>query len=917
MADNTEKKILIDVEIENAKAIKAIAQTKSEIDKLRKAQKELDTTTEEGREEWAVYDQQIKALNKTIQDNQKQIQNEIKLQNESSGSLEELKSNVSLLTAEYNRLSEADRQGAKGEVLRNQILDTTNALKEAEAEIGNYRRNVGDYENAMKNAIKTGNPFVDNLIASAQAGQSGSEMFKAAAGGVQTLGQAFKALLSNPIVLVLAAVVAIFSKLMTVIKGNEEQSQKLAQAMAPLQAIGDVITRIFEKLAGVLLDAFGWLTKIIGKFTDFVGITDNAGESTAEYVELEKAKYEAIKRTRELNEEAAKTEQEVSDLRSKVAQKDKYTHQERLKFLDEAIAKETDIAEKKKALAEENLRILEQEGERTKNSAEFEEKLSQARIAVVQSTTQLNAKTRELNAQRVEALNAIKAETKAEQDAYKARQKEIQDANLKILDLNDKFRQEENKLLESAMSQDFATQMQWQEKMFVESQDYEKSKLDLLKEYGRITDDEYQKQYKILELQEKTFRNNQLRESNKYYDELTKTFMPAVEKSTEQQIEDIKNKYSKLADIEIKAPSMLEGQSQEDYENSEEYKRYKEAMLNLALYKVKLKEQEADEIKAIQDAQLDEESAKLKKQYDSELLRANDDAQAKYEATKKYIESELELYKGNIDKEIELQQQLYNAEMELFNARIENLQKWGDAVSGLMSGFDDLMKAREESELQRYEEDNEKKKESLEQRLKSGLISQEEYDKQVEESDKQLDDEKKKIERQQAIRQKALKAFDIITSTASGIMKAVEASPLTGGLPFSAIVASMGALQLATVIAEPLPKASRGMLLNGASHAQGGVAIEAEGGEAIINKRSTSMFAPLLSAINVAGGGIPFVHPMSDGGYVNRTIIETNGITKKEMKSLVDEIKNMKVYMALDEFHEADLNYNKVINNQN
>ena len=41
--------------------------------------------------------------------------------------------------------------------------------------------------------------------------------------------------------------------------------------------------------------------------------------------------------------------------------------------------------------------------------------------------------------------------------------------------------------------------------------------------------------------------------------------------------------------------------------------------------------------------------------------------------------------------------------------------------------------------------------------------------------------------------------------------------------------------------------------------------INAEGGEAIINKRSSMMFKRELSAINVAGGGVPF---MRLGGVV-------------------------------------------------
>lgn len=62
-----------------------------------------------------------------------------------------------------------------------------------------------------------------------------------------------------------------------------------------------------------------------------------------------------------------------------------------------------------------------------------------------------------------------------------------------------------------------------------------------------------------------------------------------------------------------------------------------------------------------------------------------------------------------------------------------------------------------------------------------------------------------------------------------------------------------------------------GAIFEGASHANGGVKfasggriMEAEGGEAIINKRSTAMFKPILSALNVAGGGKKF----ADGGVL-------------------------------------------------
>jgi hypothetical protein len=55
-------------------------------------------------------------------------------------------------------------------------------------------------------------------------------------------------------------------------------------------------------------------------------------------------------------------------------------------------------------------------------------------------------------------------------------------------------------------------------------------------------------------------------------------------------------------------------------------------------------------------------------------------------------------------------------------------------------------------------------------------------------------------------------------------------------------------------------KFSRGGVIHGASHAFGGVDLgnnqEGEGGEAIINKKSTAKHLGLLSAINQDGGGV-------------------------------------------------------------
>jgi len=83
---------------------------------------------------------------------------------------------------------------------------------------------------------------------------------------------------------------------------------------------------------------------------------------------------------------------------------------------------------------------------------------------------------------------------------------------------------------------------------------------------------------------------------------------------------------------------------------------------------------------------------------------------------------------------------------------------------------------------------------------------------------------------------------------------------------------------------------ANGGLVHGKSHAQGGEkfavggrVVELEGGEAVINKRSTAMFRGQLSAMNAAGGGVKF----ADGGLLNQpsfTQQQFNAVGQSQMR---------------------------------
>ena len=136
------------------------------------------------------------------------------------------------------------------------------------------------------------------------------------------------------------------------------------------------------------------------------------------------------------------------------------------------------------------------------------------------------------------------------------------------------------------------------------------------------------------------------------------------------------------------------------------------------------------------------------------------------------------------------------------------------------------------------------------------------------------------------------------------------------GIPLSIAAGITGALEIGTILATPLPKASRGLLLKGKSHAAGGIPIEAEGGEAIINKKSTAMYGDLLSAINVAGGGIAFSSTprfTNDGGYTARKSNESSGISKEDIQDAMERaVAKINVRIAIEDIRKADQNYTDV-----
>jgi len=145
----------------------------------------------------------------------------------------------------------------------------------------------------------------------------------------------------------------------------------------------------------------------------------------------------------------------------------------------------------------------------------------------------------------------------------------------------------------------------------------------------------------------------------------------------------------------------------------------------------------------------------------------------------------------------------------------------------------------------------------------------------------------------------------VLSAQITGISLAQPDAVATFGASAVARVAALNALLIGAVQGAKAYVTSQfaqgglteGGMFEGASHANGGVKFkvggrihEAEGGEAIINKRSTSMFKPILSAINQAGGGKKF-----ETGGVTSFVPSMSGIMNKQLES--EQLKAIEMAM--------------------
>lgn len=153
---------------------------------------------------------------------------------------------------------------------------------------------------------------------------------------------------------------------------------------------------------------------------------------------------------------------------------------------------------------------------------------------------------------------------------------------------------------------------------------------------------------------------------------------------------------------------------------------------------------------------------------------------------------------GN-DELIQKEKDLQDALKELKDVAIESAFK-------VIENLNEKEDEKRELELEKLDEQEEKELELAGDNEEKKLEIKEAFAAKR----KVIEREQAEADRKRAIFEKSVAALEIGVNTAKAISKAVSLSPATGGLPFSAIVAAIGAAQLAAVLSQPIPQFEKG-----------------------------------------------------------------------------------------------------------
>jgi len=933
MADTTK---ILDIDIDNI--IRKSSELKEELDDLRKQQDKLKKSNDTSSESFVKLDAAIKKTSSEYNNNQKQLaalnksgsefltinqkaDASLKLQVQS---IQDARENNTALLAVRNRLNLLDKDQLKLADEINKKLDQNNAfIKENVSAYEKQKIGIGDYKTAITDALKeTGlmggqlgqikstldsfslplNTLKDDFkdafsqIKNASKDTEGLTQAQKANAVATNIGSgALKVFKLALIGLGIGIIIAAVGLLINYLRTFDPVMDRVEQVFSAVGAVVEVVSKaIFDFVKG-LTDLEATANKIKNFFKDPIGTIKEFGnemkEAAKAAIELKKAQQD-LEDVTILQEVAnARASQQIKELILQSKNR-ALSEEERIKKLKQANDLEEQNYKERAALAERELDIAQRSITTKAGITETDIKLLKERGTAYAIYLK-------------EVLNVTDEEVKALQQAEIAKLKILEESTgirEKIQNQTDALEEKRKAAEEKRIKEAQEARAKSIEKALAQS----KQELELF-----IA----QQGFKARSLQEEVILEQEI---------------------TAKRLANLKQEY------EAKKKTTLEYET-ERLNIVNEY-LLKEAQLAID-YARRRTEQEIASIPDVLD----------KEKFLTELILSEEQKRLDLIAEKNRNFQALRLEKGIIDE------QTYQDEITKIQTETDQKKKDLDEQKRLADvekreidlanqrAYEDLVfRENLEINLERLEQQRVKEVEAA---AKSGA--------DIEKINQKFAAAKRDLENKSTVAQidNARMALGEVTSLITGFfgenkllsaaMASVDAflmaqkaylSQLVPGDPSSvprAVIAGVkagafGALNVAKILGVKFEKGGipfEGGILKGPSHSQGGIPTpfgEMEGKEAVINKKSTSMFRGLLSAINVAGGGRAFARGgIPNISSISNSLFKTNRSQQTfDYDLLAGKIAeaNMMIppnNLSIEEFDTKFKNYTNIVEGSN
>lgn len=284
-----------------------------------------------------------------------------------------------------------------------------------------------------------------------------------------------------------------------------------------------------------------------------------------------------------------------------------------------------------------------------------------------------------------------------------------------------------------------------------------------------------------------------------------------------------------------------------------------------------------------------------------------------------------DLANAEADAEIAAIKRVQDEEEDSYKKRMKNAQRWMGVASDAIGAIGNLMSTLYERDIEKIEDEQEANEEAynadverIEALAESGAISEEEAEarKRAAESEtsrknEELEKKKVQLQQKQAKWDKAVQLAQTGIATARGIMEAMAMIPPNPVL--AAVIGAMGAVQMATIVATPIPAYKEGTKDGG--HV-GGLAIVGDGGkkEVIVYSGKSWITPDVPTIVDLPRGAEVYpdvddfvesvrMNPVYDFGKNNTVVVNDYSELSREIKGMRYDMKKIMRIIHMDSYN--------------